>query len=77
MVPWGKRWEEGINREFKIDMYTLLCLKWIIGKILLCSTGNSAQGYVAAWMGGKFGREWIHVCVWLGSSAVHLKLSHC
>ena len=42
------------------------------------STGNSAQGYVAAWMGGKFGGEWIHVYVGLSPFAVHLKLSqHC
>ena len=34
------------------------------------STGNSAQCYAAAWMGGAFGGEWIDVCVciyiWLG-----------
>ena len=29
-------------------------------KDLLCSTWNSAQCYVAAWMGGEFGGEWIH-----------------
>ena len=40
--------------------------------------GNSAQCYVAAWMGGEFGGEWIHVYVWLSPFAVHLKLSqHC
>ena len=45
---------------------------------LLYSTGNSAQLYMAVWMGGKFGGEWIHVSVWLSPSAVHLKLSqHC
>ena len=45
---------------------------------LLCSTGNSAQCYVAAWMGGGFGGEWIHVYVWLSHFAIHLKLSqHC
>ena len=32
-------------------------------KDLLYSTGNSAQCYVAAWMGGEFGGERIHVCV--------------
>ena len=38
---------------------------------------NSAQCYMAAWMGGKLG-EWIHVYVWLSHSAAHLKLSqHC
>ena len=29
----------------------------------------------AAWMGGEFGREWIHEYVWLSPLAVHLKLS--
>ena len=35
---------------------------------------NSAQGYVAAWMGGDFGGEWIHVYVWLSPFAAQLKL---
>ena len=56
-------------------MYTLLCLKWVTNKNLLYSTGNSAQRYMAAWMEGEFGREWIHVYVWLSRSAVYLKLS--
>ena len=61
-----------------MDMYTLLYLKWISNKGLLCSTGNSAQCYVAAWMGGEFGGEWILVYAWLNPFAVHLKLSqHC
>ena len=47
---------EGIVREFGKDMYTLLYFKWI-NKDLLYSTGNSAQCYVAAWMGGEFGGE--------------------
>ena len=55
--------------------YTLLYVKWITNRVLLCSTGNSAQGYVAAWMGGEFGEEWIHVYVWLSTFAVHLKPS--
>ena len=33
---------------------------------------NSAQCYVAAWMGGEFGRERIHVYVWLSPFAVLL-----
>ena len=45
-----------------MDMYTLLYIKWITDKDLLCSTRNSAQCYAAAWMGGEFGGEWIHVC---------------
>ena len=36
------------RREFGIDMYTLLFLKWKTNKDLLYSTGNSAQFYVAA-----------------------------
>ena len=61
-----------------MDTYTLLYLKWMTNKNLLYSTGNSAQCYVAAWMGGEFGGEWVHVYIWLGSFAVHLKLSqHC
>ena len=41
----------------KMDMHTLLYLKWIINKVLLYGTWNSVQCYVAAWMGGEFGRE--------------------
>ena len=53
-------------------MYTLLYLKWITSKDLVYSTGNSAQRYVAAWMGGEFKGEWIHVYVWLDPFAVLL-----
>ena len=61
--------------EFGLDMYTLLYLKWITNKGLLCSTGNPDQYYVSAWMGGEFRGEWIHVYIWLGPFAVHLKIS--
>ena len=60
-----------------MDMHTMLYLKRITNKDLLYSTGNSAQCYVAAWMGEGCGGEWIHVYVWLSPSAIHLKLSHC
>ena len=53
-------------------------IKWITSKGLLYSTGNSAQCYVAAWMGGEFGGEWIPEYVWLSPFAVYLKLlQHC
>ena len=53
---------QGIGREFGMDMYTLLYLKWITNKDLL----------------GDFGGERIHVYEWLNPFAVHLKLSeHC
>ena len=51
------------DRESGKDMYTLLYLKWITNKDLLYSTWNSAQYYVAAWMGGEFEGEWIHVYI--------------
>ena len=74
----GEGGGEGIVREYGIDMYTLLYLTGITNKDLLYSTGNSAQCYVAAWMGGEPGGECIHVYVWLSRFAVYLKLSqHC
>ena len=66
------------SHETKYLYTTLLCLTWITNKVLLNSTGSSAQCYVAAWMGGEFRGEWIHVNVWLSPFAVHLELSqHC
>ena len=56
---------EGIVSKSEMDRYTLQYLKRITGKDLLCSIGNSAQCYVAAWMEGEFGGEWIHVHVGL------------
>ena len=44
-------------------MYSLLYLKWITIRDLLHSPGNFAQCYVAAWMGGEFGGEWILVYI--------------
>ena len=66
---------EGIVREFGMDVYTLLYLKWITNKDRLYSTGNSADCYMAAWMGREFGEEWIHIYVQLSPFAVHLRLS--
>jgi len=40
-----------------MDIYTLLYLKWITNKDLLCSIGNSAQCYVAAWMKRSLGEN--------------------
>ena len=48
-----------------MDMYTPPYLKWISGKDLLYSTGDSAQYGAAAWMGGESGGEQIHAYVWL------------
>ena len=54
-------------------MNTLLYFKWITNKDLMYRTWNSALCYVAAWMGGGFGREWIHVYVWLRPQSVNPK----
>ena len=64
--------------ELGRNMDTLVYLKWTTNKVVLYSTGNSAQFYVAAWIGGELGGEWIYVYIWLRPFAVHLKLSqHC
>ena len=64
----------GIARDGHVP---LLYFKWI-NKALLYSTGNSAQCYVAACMGGRSGGEEIPVCMWLSPFSAHLKLSqHC
>ena len=34
-----------MNGEIGIDIYTLICIKWITNKILLCSTGSSTSLY--------------------------------
>ena len=62
-------WEErgeGTVKEFGMDMYTLLYLKWITNKDVLYGTWNSAQCYVVAYMYS------------MSPLAIHLKLSqHC
>ena len=52
-----------IVMDFGKVMYTLPYLKCVTSKDLLCSTGNSAQCYVVAWMTEEFGGEWMHVYV--------------
>ena len=59
----GEGWRERIVREFEMDLYTLLDLKWITNKDLMYGTWNSAQCYVAAWRVGEFGGECLHVYV--------------
>ena len=64
IVGRGEGLGNGIVREFGMDMPSLLHLKYITNKDLLHSTGNSAQFYVAAWIGVKPGRECIHAYVY-------------
>ena len=56
-LPWRR------DGEFGMVVYTLLYFKWITNKDLLYNTWNSAQCYMAAWMGVEFGGEWISVRV--------------
>ena len=70
MVTRGKEQREGIVREFGMDMYTLLYLKWITNKVPLYSTGHSAQCSAAAGMGGVWG-EWTRVWTGLSPLAIH------
>ena len=42
-VARGRGLGDGMVREFGMDMYTLLHLKWITNKDLLYRTGNAAQ----------------------------------
>ena len=45
------------DREFPLNRYTLLFLKWMTDNIPLFSTRNPDQYYVAAWMAGEFEGE--------------------
>ena len=70
MVSRREGLEEEIVREFGMDMYTLLYLKWITNKALLYSTWHPG------WEGNLGENE--YVCVWLNPFTVHQKLSqHC
>ena len=40
MVAGGEGLEEGLVRELKIDMYTLLCLKWITNRTYCIAQGT-------------------------------------
>ena len=66
---------EGINRELGMERYTHLCLRWITNKDLLCSAWNSAQCYVAAWMGrGDWGR--MDTCICMAESLCYPPETH-
>ena len=52
-----------IFRKFGMDVYRLLYIKCITKKDLQYRTRNSAQCYVAGYMGGELRGEWIHVHV--------------
>ena len=62
---------------FVLGILQAKILEWVVISFFN-STANSDNCYVAAWVWGKCGEEWIHVDVWLSPFLVHLKLSqHC
>ena len=73
---------QGRVREFGMDMYILLYLKWITNKYCIAHGTLLNVMWQLGWE-GSWGRmyTWIHgecMYVWLDPFAVHLKLSqHC
>ena len=66
----------GINREIKICIATLPCVKYIASRKLLYCTGSSAQGSVMTWRGGlRWGgretREGGDMCIRIADSHFH------
>ena len=72
----GQERREEVVGEFGMDTYTAI-FKMDNQQVLPCSTGNSAQGFVAAWIGAESEGERVHACVWLSPFAVHLRWSQC
>ena len=62
----GEECEEWIVWEFRMDMHTLLYLKWITNKDLLQSTVNSAQCYVEPGWEGAWER--MDICIHVAES---------
>lgn len=65
-LPRGKERGDGVLPAFGMDTSTLLYSRWMTNKDLQCSSGNSAQSYVAAWKGGGLVETG---CVYLYASA--------
>ena len=58
----GDKGRGGINWEIGIDIYTLLYIKQITNKYLLCSTGDSTQYSVMAYM-VKESKKRVEICI--------------
>ena len=56
---YDKKWDDFLEYKSLKLFISLLSLKYFVSEDLLYSLGNSAQCYMAAWMGGEFGREWL------------------
>ena len=53
----------GINLEFKINRYTLLCIKQINSKYLLYNTENYIQYLARIYNGAKSKKEYLYVYI--------------
>ena len=59
----GESCGEGIVREFGMDMYTLLYLKWMINKDLLCSSGTLLNVmWQPGWEEGLGENGYMYIC---------------
>ena len=69
IVASGEGRREGIVRDFGINIFIPLYLKWVTNKDLLYSTGNSVQCYVAAQMeaGGLGENGYMYMYDWVPS----------
>ena len=62
MITKGER-GRGINWEFKINRYTVLCIKQINSKYLLYNTENYIQYLVMLYNGAKSKKECLYVYI--------------
>ena len=56
-----EKWDNSLEYKSLKLFISPLSLKYFVSEDLLSSLGNSAQSYMAAWMGGEFGREWTYM----------------
>ena len=57
----GKGGEGGINYEFGVNIYTLLCIKQINNKDLPYSTGSYSQYFVITYKGKESEKNFIYM----------------
>ena len=58
-LPKGKGGGGEINQKFGNNIYTLLYIKQLNNKDLLCSTGNYTQYFVMTYMEKEYEKEYI------------------
>ena len=58
----GGKGQGGVNWEIGTDICTLLYIRWMTNRNLLCGTGNSTQCCVVTYMGKESKKEWL-ICI--------------